>query len=98
MLLEHLAMLVKDASQLVIENLAGSGAISRTISHAPSMSDLCGPLGCTAEPLASAFAAQLPRRPLPPPARPGHPRDKSRERTHVTALRPGLPGQISPVR
>src|ERR1017187_9243127 len=37
LLLEHLAMLVKDPSQLAIENLV---AISRTISHAPSMSDL----------------------------------------------------------
>jgi hypothetical protein len=42
LLLQHLAMLVKDASQLVIEYLARLGAISRIISHAPSMSDLDG--------------------------------------------------------
>jgi hypothetical protein len=35
-------MLAKDASQLVIEDLGGLAAISRIISHAPSMSDLDG--------------------------------------------------------
>ena len=37
-------MLVKDASQLVIENL-GPGTARRTISHAPSMSDVYGQPG-----------------------------------------------------
>jgi hypothetical protein len=51
LLLEHLAMHMKDASQLVIDNL---GALSRTISHAPIMSDVRGQPGRTAEPPARA--------------------------------------------
>ena|ERR1022692_3971002 len=61
LLLQHLAMLVKDASQFVIENLAGLGAISRIISHTPSMSDLDGQpahRGTTGQRLLSAAAAQ----------------------------------------
>jgi hypothetical protein len=54
-------MLVKDASQLVVENLAGLGAISRIISHPPSMSGLGSQpahRGTTGQRLLSAAAAQ----------------------------------------
>jgi hypothetical protein len=66
-------MLVKDASQLVIENLAGLGAISRIISHAPSMSDLAGRPGQGKRPPwtpcspASRTAGRAFRRQPPPP-------------------------------